>query len=201
MGEHLDVSIADGVLAMMSLYVDEYLATGTEPGPGHYILTGRYACYDVYTCADGRHLSVGAIEPQFWRNLCTELDLERYAAHQMDDDRQDEIRQAFAQRFRTRTRDEWAAQLGPADCCVAPVLTVAEAVADPHFGERGVVADAVHETEGAFRQAAPIWAGTTDPDGPYRVREATVTDTDELLAAAGYDADAIRTLREDGVVA
>jgi len=200
-GEYLDVSIADGVMAMMSLYVDEYLATGSEPGPGHYILTGRYACYDVYTCADDRYLSVGAIEPQFWRNLCTELDLEQYTAHQMDDDLQDEIRDAFAQRFRTRTRDEWAAQLGPADCCVAPVQTVAEAVADPHYVERGVVADAVHAVEGAFRQAAPIWAGTTDPDGPYRVRQATVTDTDELLAAVGYDADAVRTLREEGVIA
>ena len=65
-GEHLDVSIADGAFALMSLYVDEYLATGTEPGPGHYILTGRYACYDIYTCADGKHVAVGAIEPQFW---------------------------------------------------------------------------------------------------------------------------------------
>ena len=64
-----------------------------------------------------------------------------------------------------------------------------------------VVADAVHAVEGAFRQAAPIWAGTTDPDGPYRVRQATVTDTDELLAAVGYDADAVRTLREEGVIA
>ena len=119
----------------------------------------------------------------------------------MDDDLQDEIRDAFARRLRTRTRDEWAAQLGPADCCVAPVLTVAEAVADPHYAERGVIADAVHATEGAFRQAAPIWAGTTDPDGPYRVREATVTDTDDLLVAAGYDADRGRALREEGVIA
>ncbi len=91
-GEHLDVSIADGALAMMSLYVDEYLATGAEPGPGHYILTGRYACYDVYTCADGRFVAVGAIEPQFWRNLCANLGLERFADAQTDDARQDEIR-------------------------------------------------------------------------------------------------------------
>ena len=75
-GEYLDVSIADGAFGLMSLYADEYLATGTEPGPGHYILTGRYACYDIYTCGDGRHLSIGAIEPQFWRNLCTQLGLE-----------------------------------------------------------------------------------------------------------------------------
>ncbi|NIR41132.1 MAG: CoA transferase, partial [Actinobacteria bacterium] len=87
-GGYLDVAIADGAFGLMSLYVDEYLATGTEPGPGHYILTGRYACYEVYTCGDGRHLAVGAIEPRFWRNLCGALGLERYADAQTDDERQ-----------------------------------------------------------------------------------------------------------------
>jgi alpha-methylacyl-CoA racemase len=200
-GEWLDVSIADGAFGLMSLYVDEYLATGTEPGPGHYILTGRYACYDVYTCADGRHLSVGAIEPAFWRNLCRELGLEQFTGAQMDDDRQDEIRAAFAARFATRSRDEWAAQLGPADCCVAPVNTVAEAIDDPQYAARGMVVGAVHASEGTFRQTGPVWAGTTAPDGPYPVREGTVTDTADLLAEAGYERATIDDLLENGVIA
>jgi alpha-methylacyl-CoA racemase len=200
-GEHLDVSIADGAFGLMSLYVDEYLATGTEPGPGHYILTGRYACYDTYACAGDGHLSVGAIEPQFWRNLCRELDLEQYADVQMDDERQDEIRAAVAEVLATRTRDEWTEQLGPADCCVAPVLTVAEAIDDPQFVARGMVVDADHVAEGRFRQTGPVWAGTSRPDGPYPVREGTVTDTEDLLVAAGYDTDRIKELIDAGVVA
>ncbi|MDG2027729.1 MAG: CaiB/BaiF CoA-transferase family protein [Acidimicrobiales bacterium] len=200
-GEFLDVSIADGAFGLMSLYVDEYLATGTEPGPGHYILTGKYACYDVYTCSDGGHLSVGAIEPAFWRNLCRELDLEQFADSQMDDDRQDEIRVAIAAVLATRTRDEWADQLGPADCCVAPVNTVAEAIDDQQYVARGMVVDAAHETEGVFRQTGSVWAGTSQPDGPYPVREGSVTDTVELLTAAGFDAGAIDQLLENGVIA
>lgn len=200
-GEYLDVSIADGAFGLMSLYVDEYLATGTEPGPGHYILTGKYACYDVYTCADGGHLSVGAIEPAFWRNLCRELDLEQFADAQMDDDRQDEIRTAIATVLATKTRDEWADQLGPADCCVAPVNSVAEAIDDQQYVARRMVVEAEHESEGTFRQTGPVWAGTTAPDGPYPVRDASVTDTAELLAAAGYDDADIATLTEQGVIA
>jgi alpha-methylacyl-CoA racemase len=200
-GEYLDVSIADGALAMMSLYVDEYLVTGVEPGPGHYILTGRYACYDVYECADGRFISVGVIEPPFWRNLCRLLHLDRYADHQTDDDMQDEIRATLSARFRTRSRDEWVAELGPADTCVAPVNTVAEAVADEQFVARGAIADAVHAEQGAFRQAAPIWAGTDPADGPYRVRDGTVTDTVELLAAVGIEQKEIDAMIEAGVVA
>ncbi|MDQ2677601.1 MAG: CoA transferase [Actinomycetota bacterium] len=199
-GELLDVSIADGSFALMSLYVDEYLATGVEPGPGHYILTGRYACYDVYTCADEKFVAVGAIEPQFWRNLVGLLGLEQYADAQMDDDAQDEIRAAMAAVFATRTRDEWVAELGPANTCVTEVNTVAEAVVDEQYVARGVVTDAVHVTEGPFRQSAPILAGTVDPDGPYEIREGTVTDTAELLAQVGLDAAEIEQLLESGVI-
>ena len=200
-GELLDVSIADGSFALMSLYVDEYLATGTEPGPGHYILTGRYACYDVYTCADGRHVAVGAIEPQFWRNLVGLLGLEQYADAQLDDGRQDEIRGAMAAVFATRSRDDWVAVLGPADTCVSEVNTVAEAVADEQYAARGVVVDAVSDTDGPFRQSAPVWAGTVAPDGPYRVRDGAVTDTAELLAGLGMDTARIDELVTSGAIA
>ncbi len=200
-GELLDVSIADGSFALMSLYVDEYLATGVEPGPGHYILTGRYACYDVYTCSDGKFVAVGAIEPQFWRNLVGLLGLDQFADQQMDDAAQDEIRAAMAAVFATRTRDEWVAELGPANTCVTEVNTVAEAVLDEQYVARGVVADAAHVTEGPFRQSAPILAGTVEPDGPYEIREGTVTDTADLLAAVGMDAGEIEKLLETGVIA
>jgi alpha-methylacyl-CoA racemase len=200
-GELLDVSIADGSFALMSLYVDEYLATGVEPGPGHYILTGRYACYDTYTCADGRHVAVGAIEPQFWRNLVGLLGLDQFAGAQMDDGLQDEIRAAMAAVFATRTRDEWVAELGPADTCVSEVNSVAEAVVDEQYTARGVVADAVSDTDGPFRQSAPVWSGTVAPDGPYRVRGGTVTDTSELLSSVGLDAGRVDELVQTGAIA
>lgn len=200
-GELLDVSIADGAFALMSLYVDEYLATGVEPGPGHYILTGRYACYDTYTCADGRHVAVGAIEPQFWRNLVRLLGLEQYADAQLDDERQDEIRNAMAERFATRSRDEWVALLGPEDTCVAEVNSVAEATVSDQVAARGLIADAVNAEGVEFRQSAPTWAGTVAPDGPYQVRDPLVSDTADLLAAAGMDRERIEQLIESGAIA
>lgn len=200
-GEYLDVSIADGALGLMSLYVDEHLATGAEPGPGHYILTGRYACYGVYACGDGRHLSIGAVEPRFWRNLCEQLGLERYIDHQTDDDRQDEIRAAISEVLATRTRDQWSAQLGPADCCAAPVNTVAEAVHDEQYAARGLLVEADHPGAGRFSQTGPVWAGTSTVDGAYRLRDAAETDTAELLAAAGYDESSISELMAKGAVA
>ena len=168
-GEHLDVSIADGAFAMMSLYVDEYLATGVEPGPGHYILTGRYACYDVYECSDGRFVSVGAIEPQFWRNLCRAArarPVRRRPARR----RRARPRSAppWPRAFATRTRDEWVGLLGPADTCVAPVNTVAEAVADEQYVARGNIADAVTPPTGPSASRRRSGPAPSPPDGPVR---------------------------------
>lgn len=200
-GEHLDVSIADGAFAMMSLYVDEYLATGVEPGPGHYILTGRYACYDTYTCADGRHVAVGAIEPQFWRNLVRLLELEQYADAQMDDSLQDEIRAAMADRFATRSRDEWVGILGPADTCVTEVNTVAEAVSNEQTVARGLISDAINADGVEFRQTAPVWSGTDASADAYQIRDPQVSDTAELLGSAGMDEARIAELIEMGAIA
>lgn len=159
-GAYLDVSVADGVLVLMALAVDEYLAVGTVPAPGHGILTGRYACYDVYGCADAQWLTVAAIEPRFWANLCNALGLEKWVDHHTDDELQDEIRAELAAVFRTRSRDEWVAELGPADTCVAPVLSVPEVVNDPQYEVRGAFVDAADDEHGTFRQVGFVLAGS-----------------------------------------
>ncbi len=200
-GTYLDVAVADGVVTLMSLYVDEYLATGEEPGPGHNILTGRNACYDVYECADGKWVSVAVIEPHFYANLCRALDCERYLGDQHDDAKQDEIRAAFRAAFATRTRDEWVADLGPADTCVAPVYEVAELIDDPHYRARGTLVEAQRPGHDSFRQVGWLLAGMNREQPAPTVRDGTVTDTDELLVAAGYAADEIDTMRTEGVVA
>lgn len=159
-GAYLDVSAADGILALMALAVDEYLAVGVVPGPGHGMLTGRYACYDVYGCADGQWLSVAAIEPRFWANLCNALGLEKWVDHQTDDEVQHELRAELAAVFGTRPRDEWIAELGPADTCVAPVLSVPEVVNDPQYAARGAFVEAADAAHGTFRQVGYVLAGS-----------------------------------------
>jgi len=200
-GAYLDVSVADGVIALMSLYIDEYLATGEVPGPRHNILTGRYACYDVYRCADDRWIAVGAIEPHFYVNLCRALDCEQWLEHQLDDDAQDAIRADFAAAIMRRTRDEWVAALGPADTCVSEVAAVPELVRDAHLRARDVFVEASAPGHGAFEQVGWVFAGMDrDQPGPV-VRDATVTDTDALLREAGYSPAEIAALREEGVAA
>jgi alpha-methylacyl-CoA racemase len=200
-GAYLDVSIADGVLGLMALAVDEYLATGVEPGPRHGLLTGRYAYYDTYPTRDGRWLSVAAIEPRFWANLCELLGLAQWIEHQEDDAVQDQIRADLRAVFRTRDLDDWIAMLSPADTCVAPVMTVPEIVEDEQFTARHDFVAAHDATAGDFRQVGPVFAGMEHPTGTYEARDMTTTDTDALLRAAGLAADELAKLHDAGVIA
>jgi alpha-methylacyl-CoA racemase len=199
-GTHLDVSIADGVLSLMSLAIDEYLADGVEPGPRHGLLTGRYAWYDLYEASDGGWLAAGAIEPRFFANLCRALGCERWIDYQYDDDAIEAMRRDFADAFATRTRDEWAADLGPADTCVSAVLDIPEVVADEQFVARGSFVDAVHPTAGALRQVAAPLAGQVDAT-TLPVPDFADPHTDEVLAAVGVDADTLAAWRAEGAIA
>ena len=200
-GQYLDVAVADGVVALMSLSIDEYLATGTVPGPGHNILTGRYACYDLYRCADDRWVAVGAIEPHFYANLCRLIGCEQWLGRQLDDTVQDQIRADFAAAFATRSMSDWVDELGPADTCVSAVATVPDLVEDEHFRERDAIVTAHRPGHDAFEQVGFVLAGMDHDQAAPMVRDATATDTDDLLAEVGYDAEAIVALRAEGAVA
>ena len=200
-GEYLDVSVAEGVLSLMSLHLDRYLATGEKPRPGYDILTGRYACYDTYQTRDGKWLSVAAIEPAFWANLCKALGLEEWISHQTEDARQDEIRAALREAFARRDREDWVRELAPRSTCVVPVYSVPELVEDPHFLSRNVFVHAEHEEHGVFRQLGPVLAGTARTRSSYPVRSSSVTDTDELLRAAGISEQEMERMRSEEIVA
>ncbi len=205
-GAHLDVSIADGVLWLTSLAVDEHLATGAEVGPGTSMVTGRYACYDTYRAGDGRWLAVGAIEPKFWANLCRRLGCERWVDRQLDDAVQDEVRADLRAAFATRGRDEWIEALGGADTCVSPVLTVAEVADDAQFRARGAFVEATADPsrEGVperFRQVGPVLAGMAGRGRPVAAGDPGHSDADEVLAAAGLGSERRAALLTKGVVA
>ncbi|MCH2173182.1 CoA transferase [Myxococcota bacterium] len=199
-GEYLDVCVAEGVLWLTSLYVDQYLATGETPGPGHDVLTGRYACYDVYGCADGKWISIGAIEGHFFANLVKAIGCEQWLEHQYDDEVQDSMRSDFTAAFKKRTRDDWCAVLVPGETCAAPVYTIDELVADPQFKARGIFTEAVHPEHGNFRQVAPALAGMDRVDSPISVPDWSQTNTSELLAKAGVPEGEIQRMFDEGIV-
>ena len=157
-GSYLDVSVADGVMSLMALQIDDSLATGSSPAPGTAPLGKRFACYDIYRCADNGWIAVGAIEAKFWASFCRLIGVDDCIDKQYDDTAQDAVRERVAGVIATKQRDEWVALLAGADTCVSPVLTPSEAAA----------AAPTSETNG-IRQLPPLFAGQirrTSYEGP-----------------------------------
>ena len=198
-GVHLDVSVADGVLALMSLAIDEHLAEGVQPGPREGLLTGRYAWYDLYQAADGGWLAVAAIEPKFFANLCHILGCEQWIDRQYDDD-VETMRADFTAAFASRSRDDWVAELAPADACVSPVLDVPGVVADGQYGARGAFVEVTHPTSGRLRQVGAPLARQVDPV-VLEIPDWTATATEELLDEVGVAPDTVTAWRTEGVIA
>jgi alpha-methylacyl-CoA racemase len=200
-GAYLDVSVADGVLWLMSLAIDEQLALGGDVRPGHDVLSGRYACYGTYRTKDDKSVAVAAIEGKFFANLCRALGCGDLAALQYDDEAQTRLRRALTDAFISRTRNEWVAELAGADTGVAPVLEVGEVVADPQFLARRVVGVASHPEHGELRQLAPLLAGMPRRDEVVALPDPGQSDTEHLLKEAGVDGETVARWVAQGAVA
>lgn len=195
-GQVIDAAMVDGVPAMMGL-LHQMLAHGhwTHERAAN-MLDGGAPYYRCYACADGKFLSVGAIEPQFFAELVRLSGLpEAELATQNTRDGWAQTAEAYAKVFAQKPRDAWAEIFEGSDACAAPVLTWSEVEAYPHNAARGTFTRV-----GDVMQAAP--APRFDRT-PARVPEAPSgpgADTAEVLQELGLTGDQIATLRRDGVL-
>src|SRR5207245_1539370 len=132
-GQLVDIAMMDGSVAWQVVHVFRYLLERDEPARGDTLLTGRYPCYAVYETRDGRHVTVGALEPHFWRTLCERLGMPAFVDQQFaEGDAREEMFRAIRAKFRERTMADWVTVLADLDICFGPVATLGEMVADPH---------------------------------------------------------------------
>jgi crotonobetainyl-CoA:carnitine CoA-transferase CaiB-like acyl-CoA transferase len=160
-----------------------------------------YPWYNVYQTADDKYLTVGAIEPWFYENLCRLLGREDFIPEQYaEGEKRDEIFAAFREIFRTKTRDEWTEQLMPEETCVAPVLSVAEAANDPHLRARGMIVDVDDAKKGRHQQVG-VMVKLSETPGEIRTPGPEVGEnTAEIMQDLGYERDEIEGLRKSGAI-
>jgi alpha-methylacyl-CoA racemase len=156
-GQVVDAAIVDGT-AHLNAMTAAFLAAGSlREERAANLLDGGVPFYDLYETADGRHMSVGALEPQFFATFVALLGLGDEAPGQADLDRYDELRTLIADRFRSRTQAEWTEVFDGTDACVAPVLPISEAKDHPHLRAREVYV----ERDGGLQPApAPRFSRT-----------------------------------------
>ena len=201
-GQLIDVSMTDGVVSWMVPYLGVSFGEGRLPVRGEERLNGGWVCYGVYEAGDGGHVTLGALEPQFWRNFCRLVGREDLVALQhADGDARARVEDELRTLFRTRPRDEWVRLLHEADVCAGPVLGLDEVPRHPQIAHRGLFATIRHPTLGDIPQIAfPVKLSGT-PARMERPPPALGEHTDEILGSLGYDEAAIAVLRGDGSVA
>jgi alpha-methylacyl-CoA racemase len=135
-GQVVDAAIVDGT-AHLNAMTSAFIASGGyQEVRGANMLDGGVPYYDVYETSDGRHMSVGALEPQFYATLLRILGLEDTAPGQADLDRYDELRTLLSDTFKQRTQAAWVELFEGTDACVAGIIPVSEAAQHPHLVAR-----------------------------------------------------------------
>jgi alpha-methylacyl-CoA racemase len=192
-GQVVDAAMVDGV-ATLSAFLNG-MVTQPDWGPrGSNWLDGGAYFYNTYETADGGHVAVGAVEPQFHAALMRVLGLaDEDLPHQMDRSRWPEMRDRVAARLRTRTRDEWAALAKDSDACLTPILDLSEAQKHPHNIARGTFA-----AVDGIMQPTPAPRFSRTPGHTSGAAPAPGAHAREVFADWGLDASASERLDELG---
>jgi alpha-methylacyl-CoA racemase len=193
-GQVIDAAMVEGA-ALLAIPFFGFLQTGVwSPERGTNIVDSGAPFYDAYECADGKWLSVGAIEPKFYAALVELLGLTDLP-DQLDQERWPEMKQRFAAAIKTRTRDEWCAAAAGVEACVSPVLGPDEVAEDAHMQARGVFV-----RHGGLVQPAPAPRFSRTPGALSHTPPVPGQHTAEGLADWGFDEAEIAALREAGAV-
>ncbi|HEX3295875.1 MAG TPA: CaiB/BaiF CoA-transferase family protein [Nocardioides sp.] len=190
-GQVVDAAIVDGTAHLNSMATG-FLAGGLlREERAANLLDGGAPFYDLYETADGRHLAVGALEPQFYDELVAGLGIADTAPDRNDPANRPELRRLISDAVRRRTQAEWVEVFDGTDACVAPVLPMTEAFGHPHLAARGTFVDRDGMTQPApaprFSRTAPTLTTAPPANAGQDTRDALrawgISDVDALLAS------------------
>ncbi len=198
-GQLVDASMADGALSWLAMVAGRYFCDGVVPRRGDLELAGRLVCYRPYPCADG-WVTLGALEPKFWRNFCTGVGREDLVERQFEapgSEAHAEVERIFLE----RTREQWQRFASEHDCCLEPVLDLDEALDSELVRAREMVVELDQPGAGSVRQlGVPVKLSRT-PGGVRAPGPVLGEHTHEVLASVGYSGEELAALEEEGTVA
>ena len=195
-GRLVDVAMSEAVLAHNLFPFFALQTEGGVPQRGADLLTGGDAGYGVYATADGRYMAVAPLEKKFWDLFCDALAHPEWKSkHGLRGAAAAALRRELQELFVGRNQSEWQDFFAGIDCCVTPVLSVAEALEHPHFVARRMAVQA----DGVTQFAPPLklsgWVFAVERAAPSPGEHGT-----EVLRESGFSADEIRELQEASII-
>jgi alpha-methylacyl-CoA racemase len=195
-GQVVDAAMVDGASALMAIIYGAHAAGWWQDERMSNMLDGGAHFYDCYETQDGKYVSIGSIEPQFYRELLEKTGLAgEDLPHQMDRSGWPKLKERLAAVFKTKTRDQWCEIMEGSDVCFAPVLSLTEAPAHPHLRARGTFVD----VDGA-QQPGPAPRFSRTPGRIERLGPHPGEHTDAALEAWGFAGEEVSALRDAGAI-
>jgi len=187
-------------VSWLQMHAQAYAITGVIPARGTMRLSGGPACYRIYRAADGKYVTVGALEPQFWAALCEALGVPDLIELQYaPEEEQAVIHKRLEEIFLQKTRDEWVAELAHLDACFGPVNDIAEAMVDPQVRARDMVREVPTPSGPVNTIGNPLkLRGVEEP--PLRAAPGLGEHTEQVLKEAGFSPEEIASLRGGGAL-
>ena len=197
-GQHVDVSMTDGAVAFNALSAAGWLVDGAETYCEEGVLNGG-SLYDFYETKDGKFISFGGLEPQFFAAFCEQIGRSDLIAGGVVPPDLPRVKEEVRAVIKTKSRDEWTALFAKVDACVEPVLSLGEALNDAQTRAREMIVEVELPGGGTVRQPGhPIRYSATPPQyGPAGC--AAGTDTEEVLRGLGYTEGEIAEFEKTGL--
>ncbi|MCF8081090.1 MAG: CoA transferase [Desulfobacterales bacterium] len=199
-GQYIDVSMTDALMSLAVTPAGEMWVKKCPPTRSRGLLSHRYACYNVYETADGRHITVGALERRFWERLCRYFGVPEYAPLQFDDTCQETLIDFLKNAFRQKTRDQWMEIFQDQDVCVGGVMGLDEALNSPAARQRGLLPDPAKLPDGCGPQLGPALKLSQTPPQIRSAPPQFGQQTHAILAELGYDERQIAQMEAEGAV-
>jgi len=201
-GQFVDISMTDGAFAWNCLRWGKFIADGKVPAPGDDLLNHGLACYNVYETKDGRYMSLGALEPQFWKSFCraagkTQWDIPDYFE---PGEHQRKLTASVSEFFLQRSQVEWIEHFKESDCCCEPVLNLGEVMKGELMKERKMVVELIHLSWGAYRQLGIAPKFSLTPGSLRSHAPGLGEHTQQILGELGFAAAKIDEMQNSGVI-
>lgn len=201
-GQLCDVSMMDGAVSLLAYTLGEWSGDGILPSIGNGVLSGGYACYNVYESADHRFLSLGAVETKFWAEFCQRLERPQYIQIQWDKEKQAEVIGDIDLIMKQKTQQEWVEFFSESDICFTPVLNIQEMTENVQVKARRMI-ETIEDPGGSGKAMVltgiPIKLSATP--GEIKLDFPGLGEHNhEIFTAAGYAPEEIERWRKQGII-
>lgn len=199
-GQYIDISMTDSMMAMLPVAAGWNWIFGAPPEKGNALLSHRYACYNIYKTKDNKHITLGALEQRFWKEVCLYFNVPEYIPLQFDEKKKNDLIDFFKKAFLKKTRDAWIKIFKDRDACLGGVLEVDEALVGDYSKERNMVVKLKQPgKDPAIVLGLPVKL-TENPGSIRTIPPKFGENTHQILKELGFSSHKLQEMTDEGVI-